>query len=260
MSKGYRFQKDLAADIREHPPSLDRTFSELQRAGLTSIGPWPVEYFSRALFALAAHRPIKTVATVKALELLPFSEAQPEKPAPAQSLGLALCRIIEGVARPLILGQGLSPDHEALIASWGMDLCPELLEAQISWNTNVRRLSFIYSHPGPKQEPGLFRVTHLSGAVLLTAARHLADTVINENAAAAVRFLDRTKSGKGPVQEGQNAGTFGGRLPAFLVFQPEDQTQEQIDRAKGALADAPMVSLSRDAGKDELSLGCVKTK
>jgi len=259
MSKGYRFQRDLAADIGERSPALDRTFTELLRAGLTDTGPWQVEHICRGVLSLAATRPSNAVATVKALELLPFSEAHPEKAPPAQSLGLALCRVIEGVARPLILGQALPPDYETMIASWGMDLCPDLLEAQIAWSTDVRRISFIYSRPGPKQVPGLFRVTHISGAVLLTAAKHLADTIINENAAAAVRFLDRAKPGKGPVQESQDADNLPPKVPASFDPQPEDQLREQINRADGALADAPMVSLNGDAGKDELSLGCVKT-
>ena len=68
----------------------------------------------------------------------------------------------------------------------------------------------------------MWRVTHISGAVLLTAAKHLADTIINENAAAAVQFLDRAKINKKSAQERKNADNLPPKVPAFFDYQSED--------------------------------------
>jgi len=212
MTVVYKAQEAFAATIGEPYTALHRMISsKLKPKGLTPDNPrgrgkntihCQVEHLWRLPLGFSAKRLNEVVETTHVFETMPYRGSMPDGlPPPASSLGLALYRITETLAGPLSMGQEMPPHVAAMVGSWELALCKDMLEAQITMDDGSGPVVYCFAAEDAPSTPPMRSLTIYGGNVLLTIAKLLADTYVHENTVTAIQFLDHTKSGRSPTSK-----------------------------------------------------------
>lgn len=231
MATGTQFNEGFAAALGQTPVSRERIAVEIRRAGLAPTakpggGRWAVHYEAdhcvHNLLSVASLRPSDAPGDIRLLDALAYGGSIPKNsPAPGgQHLGLALVAQLNRLAIPLSKGEPLNSATMAWVKSWELTLCLDPAFAQIKMNNGKGPVAHFFHADDIGRPAPMRRLTILSGDVLLAVARLLADTLIHQNALAAVQFLDATKPALSETDQ-EKAGRILQDAPALS----DDQTR-----------------------------------
>lgn len=241
MASGTNFTGRFATALGETLASRERTDTELRRAGLTPTSKpgggkgavhFEADHCVHAVLSAVAARANDAPGNVRLLDGLRYGGSVPKgAPAPeGDHLGFALVSHLNRLAVPLSRTGRLDDAELAWARSWELTLCLDPAFAQIKANDGNGLVAHFFHAGDIGRAVPMKKLTVLSGDVLLAVAGLLAHTYVQNNALAAVQFLDATKP-PATTTEHKEAGNILADAPAVCVGQTRSSESSDVHQA-----------------------------